>query len=76
LRFIFHHNHQIKEEKRILCSRKMGVLTQVDANKEINIALIARVGTVLSTLSNTVKTGKTLKSVMHNAAGSLVKGKA
>lgn len=33
----------------------MGVLTQANANKEIHIALIARVGTVLSTLSNTIK---------------------
>lgn len=56
--FIFHQNQHTKDEERILCSRKMHVLTQVDANKEIHIALIARVGTVLSTLGNSVKKRK------------------
>jgi hypothetical protein len=71
LGLIFHHNHKTKR-KEFSVHEKMGVLTQVDANKEIHIALIATVGTVVLTL---LKTGKTMKSVIHNMASSLVKGR-
>jgi hypothetical protein len=54
----------------------MAILAQVDANKETRVSLAARLGIVPSTLNTIVKAGKTLKSVTHNLARSLVTGKA
>jgi hypothetical protein len=49
----------------------MAILAQVDANKEICVALAARLRIAPSTVNTTVKSRKT-----HNVAGSLVKGRA
>jgi hypothetical protein len=40
------------------------------------VALAARLGIASSTLNTVVKAVKTLKSVAHNVAGSLVTGRA
>jgi len=52
----------------------MNILVQVDANKETNVSLHARLGIPLSELNTIVRTGESPKSVMHFVAGSQVKG--
>jgi hypothetical protein len=47
-----------RKRKAFSIQEKTGVLAQVNANKETCIALIARLGSVLSTLNNTVKNTK------------------
>jgi hypothetical protein len=54
----------------------MGILDQMDANKETRVALAPRLGIAPSTLNTIVKAGKTPKSVTYIVAGSLVKGRA
>jgi hypothetical protein len=66
-------NH--RRQKHSLLKKK-DILYQADANTETCVALAARLGTVPSTFNTLLKTGKTLKSVKHNGAGSLVKGRA
>jgi transposase-like protein len=65
-----------RKRKAFSIQEKMDILAQVDANKETRVALAARLGIAPSTLNTVVKAGKAPKSVTHNVAGSLVKGRA
>jgi hypothetical protein len=55
--------------------KKKDIPDQADGNTETHVAIAARLRTAPSTFNTLLKTGKTLKSVKHNAAGSLVKGR-
>jgi hypothetical protein len=66
----------LKSYKVFSVQEKMDFLAQVDPNEETCFALAARVGITLPTLNIIVKDRKKPKSVTHNVAGSLAKGRS
>jgi hypothetical protein len=60
----------------IFCSRENGHFTrQVDANKDTQVALAAKLGIVPSVLNSIITRGKTPKNVIQNVSVCVIKGR-